>query len=207
MQAVKEKKLPALDDDLAQDVSEKFKTLADLKADLRSTLEKNLENKVRELKVNSFLEKVLETTTITLPESMVRAELESRWRSLARRFNATSEQLLGIVQSSGKGYDELLDEWRPDVQKALKSRLIVEQLMQELAVEANDEELEKELETMAASMNVGLDEVKKHYERDDMKEYLRSDIKEKKLFNLVLAEAKMKKGKKAKYLDLLADNG
>ncbi|GAB1481620.1 trigger factor [Treponema sp.] len=207
IQAVKEKKLPALDDELAQDVSEKFKTLDDLKADLRSTLEKNLENKVRELKISAFLEKLLETTPIELPESMIRAELESRWRSLARRFNATSEQLLGIVQSSGKSYEDLLDEWKPEVEKALKSRLIVETLMKELTVEASDEELEKELESMALSMNVGIDEVKKHYERDDMKEYLRSDIKEKKFFDLVLAEAKIKKGKKAKYLDLVANNG
>jgi trigger factor len=207
VQVVKEKKLPELDDDLAQDVSEKYKTLADLKADLKANLEKTLENKVRELKINAFLEKTLETTTVDLPESMIRVELESRWRTLARRFNASSEQLLGIIQSSGKTYEDLMTDWRPEVEKALKARLVVERLMKELAVEASDEELEKEFETMSASMGVSLDEVKKHYEKEDMKEYLREDIKERKLFELLLAEAKMKKGKKAKYLDLISNNG
>jgi trigger factor len=207
VQTVKEKKLPDLDDDLAQDVSEKYKTLADLKADLKANLEKTLENKVRELKINAFLEKTLETTTVELPESMIRMELESRWRTLSRRFNASSEQLLSIIQSSGKTYEDLMTDWRPEVEKALKARLVVETLMKELAVEAGDEELEKEFETMASSMNTSLDEVKKHYENEDMKEYLREDIKERKLFDLLLAEAKMKKGKKAKYLDLISNNG
>jgi trigger factor len=205
--ALKEKKLPALDDDLAQDVSEKYKTLDDLKADIKQNLEKTLENKLRELKVNALLEKVLETTAVDLPESMIRIELESRWRTLARRFNANSEQLMKILSASGKDYDGLLAEWRPDVEKALKARLVVENLMKELGVNVEDAEIEKEFETMAASMNVSVDEVKKHYERDDMKDYLRDDIKERKLFDILLGETKVKKGKKVKYLDLVANNG
>ena len=205
--ALKEKKLPALDDDLAQDVSEKYKTLEDLKTDIKKNLEKTLENKLRELKVNALLEKILETTTIDLPDSMIRVELESRWRTLARRFNADSDQLLKILAASGKDYEGLMAEWRPDVEKALKARLVVENLMKELDVKVEDADLEKEFETMAASMSVGVEEVKKHYERDDMKDYLREDIKERRLFDLVLAETKVKKGKKAKYLDLVANNG
>ncbi len=205
--ALKEKKLPALDDDLAQDISEKYKTLEDLKADVKSNLEKTLENKLRELKVNALLEKILETTTIDVPESMVRIELDSRWRQLARRFNANADQLMGILAASGKDYEGLMAEWRPDVEKALKSRLVVENLMKELDVKVEDADLEKEFETMAASMSVGVDEIKKHYERDDMKDYLREDIKERRLFDLVLAETKVKKGKKVKYLDLVAQNG
>ncbi|MFA6505576.1 MAG: trigger factor [Treponemataceae bacterium] len=205
--ALKEKKLPALDDDLAQDISEKYKTLADLKADIKGNLGKTLENKIREKKVNAFLEKVLETTTIDLPQSMIRIELESRWRTLARRFNANADQLMAILASGGKDYEGLMAEWKPDVEKALKSRLIVENLMKELDVKVDDADLEKEFETMAASMNAGIDEVKKHYERDDMKDYLRDDIKERRLFDLVFAETKTKKGKKVKYLDLVAQNG
>jgi trigger factor len=134
-------------------------------------------------------------------------ETDSRWRQLARRFNASSDQLLNILQSSGKNYEGIVAEWRPDIEKALRSRLIIENLMKELNVVSGEEELAKEFETMAASMGVGVEEVKKHYERDDMKEYLLEDIKERKLFDLVLAETKIKNGKKVKYLDLVANNG
>lgn len=204
--AIKEKKLPDLDDDLAQDVNEKFKTMEDLKADIKSGLEKNLENKIRELKVNAILEKILEKTDIDLPESMIRIEQESRWRNLARRFNADSDQLMKILASSGKSYEDLMNDWRPEIEKSLKSRLVVEEIIKELKIEASDEDIEKEIETMAAGMNMDVAEVKKHYEQENMKEYLREDIKERKVFDNIIAEAKIKKGKKQKYLDLMDNN-
>lgn len=206
VQALKEKKLPDLDDELAQDVSEKYKTLADLKADLRANLEKTLEAKLREIKINALLEKIVADSSIDLPESMFRIELESRWRALARRFNATPEQLVNIVASSGKTPDDLMAEWRPDVEKALKARLVVEKLGKDLGVEVGDDDVKKEIETMASSMGVGVEEVEKHYEREGMKDYLKDDLKDRKLFDLLLSEAKAKKGKKAKYLDLMGDN-
>jgi len=131
---IKEKKLPELDDDFAQDVNEKYKTLAELTADIKKSLEKNLEKRLKELKVNAILEQTLLTTPIDLPESMIRLELESRWRNLARSFNASEDQLLSMVQSIGKSYEDMLAEWRPDVEKSLKMHLIVEALIRDLVL-------------------------------------------------------------------------
>ncbi len=205
--ALKEKKLPDLDDDLAQDVNEKFKTLNDLKKDIQDRLEKNLENQLRNRKTNAILEKVLEKTPITLPESMVRLELDARMRNLARRFNVPEEQLVQIFSAGGKGMDEVMDEWRPDAEKALKSRLIVETLMKDLNLEATDEEADKEMEQMAENSGATIEEIKKYYDNENMKEYLKEDIKEKKLFDLMFAESKFKKGEKKNYLDLIQNNG
>lgn len=206
LKSLKAKKLPDLDDDLAQDVSEKFKTLSDLKASIKVNLEKNAENRIREIKVNAYLEKIMAATEVDVPESMIRMEQETRWLALARRFNVDTDQLLKILASSGRDYQSLIDEWRPDVERALKGRIIVETLMRDLAVEASDEDLNAEMQTMADSMGITLDEVKKHYEQEKMREYLREEIRERKLFDLVLAEAKLKKGKKRKYLDLMENN-
>lgn len=206
VQAVKEKKLPALDDDLAQDVNEKYHSLADLKADLKSNMEKTVEHRIRELTVQALLEKILEATPIVLPESMVQVEQDSRWRNMARQFNSTSEQMLKVLEGSGKTYEALMEEWRPDVERALKSRLIVETLIKDQGINATEEEVENEMASMAAGMGVPVEEVKKHYEKENMKEYLRDDIREKKLYDLLIRESKIKKGKKIKYLDLLGKN-
>ncbi|MBL8966574.1 MAG: trigger factor, partial [Spirochaetaceae bacterium] len=79
---LKEKKLPELDDDLAQDVSEKYKTLDDLKADLKKNLEKRLEQKLRQLKEKAVVDGLLARATVELPASMVDAELGMRWENL-----------------------------------------------------------------------------------------------------------------------------
>jgi trigger factor len=205
--ALKEKSLPEPDDDLAQDVDEKYKTLEDLKASIKDRLTKNLEKRLREIKLNKLLEKIMETTPAEVPESMIRLELDSRWRNLARRFNTSVEELVKIMGTTGKGYDDIMAEWRPDAVKALHSRLIVETLIKDLALEASDEEVEKEFETLAAESESPIEEIKKYYEQENMREYLKEDIKERKFFDILLAENKIKKGKKENYLDLVKNNG
>jgi trigger factor len=206
LSALKEKKLPDLDDDLAQDVDEKYKTLDDLKSSIRERLEKNLEKHIRELTISGILEKVLETTPIDLPESMLRIELDSRWRNLARRFGVSPEELEKNLQKTGQEPEDIRSGWKEDAEKALKSRLIVETLMRDLKLEASDEECAKEIESLAAGSGSPVDEVKKYYEQENVKDYLIEEIKERKLFDIFLAENKAKKGKSTKYLDLLPDN-
>jgi trigger factor len=121
-------------------------------------------------------------------------------------MNIDTDQLLNIV-NSGKGYDELTAEWRPNAVKALQSRLIVETLIHDLGLEASDEELEQEFKTLSEEANAPVEEVKKYYEQENMKEYLKEDIRERKLFDKFLAENTFKKGKKQKYLDLVTNNG
>jgi trigger factor len=205
--AVKERELPELDDDLAQDVDEKFQTLDDLKANIRKRLTENLERKLRDISVSGILEQVLETTPIAVPESMIRIELDGRWRAFARQLGVTPEVLTNSMENSGPNAREtILEGWRDSAIKALRSRLVVENLISEQNLDASDEDVEKEIETQAANSGISIDEAKKHYESENMKEYLKQDIKEQKLFNLLLAENTVKTGGKKKYLDLAANN-
>jgi trigger factor len=207
LKALKRKDLPALDDDFAQDVNEKFKTLKDLKADIKDRLQKNLDNRLREIKVSLFLEKLLEKASIDLPESMLRIELESRWRNMARQFNTSPEGLEKLFSSSGRKVEDIFEEWKPSAEKALDSRLLVEAMIKDLKIEAGDEELEGEFARMAENMDAPVEEIKKYYEQENMKGYLREDLRERKLFDEIFAKITIKNGEKQKYIDLLANNG
>jgi trigger factor len=207
LSALKEKKLPDLDDDLAQDVDEKYKTLEDLKASVRDRLVKNLDRQIREISISRLLEKILETTPVDVPESMIRIELNGRWRNLARQFGVDAEELAGRMEASGNGPEPILEEWRPHAIKALQSRLIVETLIRDLAIAASEEETERELETIAQETGTPPEEVKKYYEPENTRELLTENIKERKLFDLLLSENTIKKGKMEKYLDLVQNNG
>jgi trigger factor len=205
--AVKERKLPDPDDDLAQDVDEKFQTLDDLKENIRERLTKKLERTLRYIKINSIVEKILETTPIAIPESMIRVELDGRWNTFARQMGAKPEDLARSLEASGaKGRETILEEWRDSVIKSLRTQLIVESLISERNLDASDEDTEKEFETIAADSDISIDNVKKRYESEDMKEFLKGDIKEQKLFDLLLAENTVKTGEKKKYIDLAANN-
>ena len=205
--ALKEKKLPDLDDELAQDVDEKFQNLDDLKKSIRERLDKNLERRVRDLSIARILEKIMENTPVVLPESMIRVELDGRLRNLARQFGFTIERLIEMLAQTGEGLDDIEGKWRPSAEKSLHSRLIIETIMEEQHVEPSDEDVEKEMENLAAESGDPVDEIKKRYESDNIIGYLREEIRERKTFDMLLAENTVKTGSKANYLDVMGNNG
>jgi trigger factor len=204
LRALKEKKLPDLNDELAQDVDEKYQTLTDLKNSIRDRLGKSLDSRIREITVSKILEKVLETTAISLPESMVRLELDSRFRNLARRFNINLNELMDNLTKTGQDPEKMREEWRPEAERALKTRLIVETLIEELKLEASEQDMDEEIKKQAALPDAPED-IEQYYKQEQVREYLKEDIKERKLFDLLIAENKIKKGKKKTYLDLMAN--
>ncbi|MBP5792108.1 MAG: trigger factor [Spirochaetaceae bacterium] len=200
--ALKLRNLPELDDELAQDVNEKFKTLDDLKADIKKNLDSALENRLNEIKTTALIEKLVEKNPIDLPVSMCEAELNSRWRMMARQFQTTTEQLEKIITSSGQTKDQMLSEWKPDVEKALKGRIIIEKLLKDKNITVADTEVEAEYEKIAENASISVEEVNKHYADAQSKEYLVDDLKEQKLYKDLFEKIKVKKGEKKTFADL-----
>ena len=138
---IKVRKLPALDDDLAQDVSDKYKTLADLKADILKNLNIAKDRKIKEIKVNSLLEQLIEKNPIEIPASMLQAELNGRWGQMAQQFQTTPEDLERMVVASGQKKEDMLAQWTGDAEKMLKSRIIVDSLLKSKNISVTPEEV------------------------------------------------------------------
>ena len=200
--AVKVRNVPELDDELAQDVSDKYNNLEDMKNDIKKNLETALENKLKEIKSNSLLEQLVEKNPVELPASMVKAELDSRFRMMAQQFQTTTEQLEKMLTSAGQKKEDMLTQWTGDAEKMLKSRIIVESLLKEKDILVTAEEIEAEYEKIAAGAGVSVEEVKKHYEDPRSKEYLEDEAKEQKLYTMLFDQVKVSKGDKKTFADL-----
>lgn len=200
--AVKVRNVPELDDELAQDVSDKYNNLEDMKNDIKKNLETALENKLKEIKSNSLLEQLVEKNPVELPASMVKAELDSRFRMMAQQFQTTTEQLEKMLTSAGQKKEDMLTQWTGDAEKMLKSRIIVESLLKEKDISVTAEEIEAEYEKIAAGAGVSVEEVKKHYEDPRSKEYLEDEAKEQKLYTMLFDQVKVSKGDKKTFADL-----
>jgi trigger factor len=205
--ALKEKRLPELDDDLAQDVDEKFTTLEALKNSIRERLTWNLERKVKEVTVDHLLAKIMDSTPVDVPESMIQTELESRWQDLARQLKVTPDELEKKTEKPGRSKSLLFEGWRPEVVRALQLKLIVNTLIQNLGIGADDKDIEKEFEVHSRETGASVEKIEKYYESDQMREYLKEQIRERKFLDLLLAENTIKKGPHTKYLDLVSNNG
>ena len=200
--SLKIRNLPALDDELAQDVNEKFKTLEDLKNDIKRSLETAKNRKISELKNNSLLSQLVEKNPFDIPVSMLQAELDGRWRMMAQQFQTTPEQLEKMVTASGQTKETMLEQWTGDSEKMLKSRIIVDSLIREKNISVTPEEIEAQYAKIAQEGGISVDEAKKHYSDPRTKEYLIDDTKENKLYDEIYKTIKVSKGDKVNFEEL-----
>lgn len=206
VKAVKERRLPEIDDDLAQDISDKYETLEDLKKEIRSRLEETLKSRLRQIKADALVDKIVENSEVTPPESMVAAELHATWRNFVGRFGVPESQVAQLLEHQGRSQQDLLQDWRPEAEKSLKGRLVINKLIDLEQIEVSDDDVDARIKELAESSSTSFEDAKDHYQRQGMLEYLRDNLKEERLFDKLFAESKIKKGEKRKFLDVVGRN-
>ena len=202
IKALKVRNLPEIDDDLAQDVSEKYQTLDDMKNDIKKNMELAKERKLKEIKNNDLLNQLVEKNPFEIPASMLQAELDGRWNMLAQQFQTTPDQLEKMITASGQTKEAMLNDWTGDSEKMLKSRIIVDSLIRERNISVTPEEVEEAYTKIADESGMSVEDVKKHYGDPRAREYLVDDTKENKLFDEIYKEIKVSKGDKLSFKEL-----
>jgi len=204
---IKERDVPDLDDEFAQDVSDEFETLDDLRKDLRKRLEANAERRVRSIVVDDLVKQILAESTIPVPESMVATELESSWRGMADQYRATPEQMEQLLAMQGKTKEDIFEDWKPAAAERLKRSLLVQKLIESEQVDVSDEEAESRIRAEAENRKSDPDQVLEYYKNNNMMSYVKREMAEDKLFDQLLEKNTVKAGKKQKYVDVMSDNG
>jgi trigger factor len=203
VKTIKDKKLPALDDDLAQDVNEKFKTLDDLKKNIRASMETRLENEFKFQKEDLLFEKIIEANPFNLPESLVMSEITDNVRRLFGGGGAAgSDDVRRFIQSNA----EFVGILRPQAVKKIKKSLILHEIAESENIEVTPEEYKKELDLYAEAIGVSSEDVEKAYKDRPQQNPINNIVKEKKAIALIESKNKIKQGKKAKYLDIIPEN-
>jgi trigger factor len=118
----------------------------------------------------------------------------------------SDEQLDRLLAYSGKTRADLTADWKAGAEKSIATRLVLEKLVEDGKYECTDADLDAEWKRMADEASLSVEEVKVEYEKRGSLEYLKDRIKEDKLMASILAESKVKKGKKLSFVDLFADN-
>lgn len=194
--AIKERKLPDLDDDFAQDVKDSYKTLDDLKAGLRKNLERARADKLSSIKRDEILKQLIEKTPFDIPESMLQMELNGHWDMMAQQYGTSPEQFEQMASATGQDKETVLKGWESEAVATLKKQIITDSLVKARNVSVTPEEVEAEYTKMAEDSDAQVEDIKKYYEDAKTKEYLIEGIKERKMFDMLFKEVKVQKGDK-----------
>ena len=184
---VKVKEVPALDDEFAKDTTE-FETLAELRADVKTKLEEQAKNAADAEMRNALVEKVSANTEVEVPEAMVQHQIDNMLMELNYQLQYQGLNLQQLLEMTGRGLEELREERRADAERLVKSSLILEAIAEKENVEANDADVDAELEKMAAMYNMEVEKIKSSLRETDIED-IKGQIKIRKTLDLLVESA------------------
>lgn len=156
---IKEEELPEINDDFVKDVSE-FDTLDELKADVKSNLEKSKAARAEAQMKNSVIEKVYEANDIDVPDVMVESEVDNMMAEFEQSLGGQGMELKSYLEYFGKDEAEFRNDLREEALKKVKTRMIVSAVAEQEKLEASEDEISAEFETMAKQYGLEADKIR-----------------------------------------------
>lgn len=187
---IKEKELPELDDEFASEVSE-FDTLTEYKEDVKKNLEEKKIKEAKENKEREAVEAVVDLSEMDIPEAMIETQQRQMVDEFAQRITMQGLSMEQYFQFTGTNYQQMLDNVKPQAEKRIQSRLVLEAIAEAEKIEVSDEDFEKEIETMAEVYQMDAAKVREMLGEKEMKN-IRQDLAVKKAAEFVVENAKEK---------------
>ena len=186
---VKRNELPELNDEFASEVSD-FDSLDEYKADIRKKLQEKKEQDAKVENENNVIEKVVENAQMELPQPMVDTQAREMVENYARRLQSQGLNINDYMKYTGMTPEKLMEQMRPEAEKRIKTRLVLEKVVEVENVEVSDEKLDEQINEIAASYKLEGAKLKEMMgERE--KEQIREDLKVQAAIDLLVEQAKL----------------
>ena len=166
---IREKELPALDDEFAQDVAG-FDTLDEYKADVKKKLTEAKETEAKREKEDKVIEAIVEDSKMDIPEAMINTEASRNVENYAMNLSQQGLSLDQYMQFTGLTKEKLLDQMKPQAEKSIKGRLVLEAVAAAENIEISDEDYNEELERMAKMYQMEVDKLKDFIDEEEAKQ-------------------------------------
>ncbi|MDE6890353.1 MAG: trigger factor [Lachnospiraceae bacterium] len=190
IRGIKEKELPELDDEFAGEVSE-FDTLEEYKADVRAKLTETKEKEAKNLREEAVVEAIIKDSDMEIPEAMV----ETQQKQMVDEFmqgitmqGLTPEQ---YYQFTGASRERLIAQVKPQAEKRIKARLVLEAVAKAENITASEEDYEDELKVMAEAYQMEVEKVREMLPEKNAAQ-IKEDIAVRKAAEFAVANAKEK---------------
>lgn len=187
---IKEEILPELDDEFAKDVSE-YDTLDELKKATKDRLKKYADESAKNQMKDAVIEKVYEANPVEVPNVLVEDEIDRMLQELDQQLRYQGLSLDQYFQFLQKEPTEFREELREDATKKVQTRLVLMSIVEKEKIEVSKEELEEQLQEMAAQYQTDVEKIKEMIGVENLT-FLQKDIQLKKVIDLLFDKAVIK---------------
>ncbi|WP_163554222.1 trigger factor [Candidatus Frankia alpina] len=193
VRGVKEKELPALDDDFATTASE-FDTLDELRADVRSWLEQSRRTEQVGQAREKLLESLLERVEVPVPASLLEGEIEAREHRLSHELENIGTDRATYLETLGQSAEEFDAEVRETADKAIRSQLILDAVIDAESIGIDQGELMEQVIMRAQRSGLQPDVYAQQLAQGEGLQALMADVLRTKALFLLLENAKVVDG-------------
>lgn len=186
---IKRKNLPVLDDEFAKDVSE-FDTLDEYKADVLKRLGEQKEQTNQRDKENALIKKVVEASSVEVPDVMVDDEVESMFKEFENRLQSQGMNMELYSQFTGQTEEALKSQMREEAGNRVRNNLVLEAVSKAEGLEATEAELDAELEKLAGMYQRSVEEVTSIFRQNGMLDNIKADLAIRKTIDFLVENSK-----------------
>ncbi len=194
IKTVKEKQIPAADDEFASEVSE-FDTLDEYKKDLKKTLKEEKEKAATTTNERNVIAKVVENASVEIPAPMLEAQLDNMLYDYQTRLAQQGIPMDQYLKITGQTVEQIKDQMKESAEKNLKTSLVIEAIMEKENITVADERVDEEFKKIAEQYKMEYDDLKKTVS-EEQKESMKREIAFQETIDMLVAEANLVKAEK-----------
>lgn len=194
IKAVKEKQVPAADDEFASEVSE-FDTLDEYKKDLKKTLKEEKEKAATTTNERNVIAKVVENASVEIPAPMLEAQLDNMLYDYQTRLAQQGIPMDQYLKITGQTVEQIKEQMKESAEKNLKTSLVIEAIMEKENITVADERVDEEFKKIAEQYKMEYDDLKKTVS-EEQKESMKREIAFQETIDMLVAEANLVKAEK-----------
>ena len=172
---VKETITPAIDDEFAKDVSETAETLADLKKEVKERLVKAKNEEADNEFTQNIINKLVEGMQADIPDAMIDQQVDSIIRDFGYRLQMQGMSIDSYIKATGMDANSFRAMFHNQAETQVKGRLALQKVAELEKIEISDEDMEKEIASLAEQYNMDVKRVKEIMPADAMREDMKID--------------------------------
>ena len=145
LNSLREKDMPALDDEFVKDVSETANTVEEYKKEIREKLEKQAEERADAAFESEIIETVSDNAKIDIPNAMIEEQIDSMLRDMELRIMYQGLRMQDFLKYSGQTMEQMRQTYRQQAEDRVKTQLTLEAITKAEGIEPTEEEIDLSL--------------------------------------------------------------
>ncbi|MBQ3145348.1 MAG: trigger factor [Clostridia bacterium] len=185
---IKKKEMPEINDELAKDISE-FDTIEELKNSIKEKQEEQNKSRAKYETEDAVIKVVCEEAKVEIPAGMIEMEIDNMAQDIETRLRYQGMNLDQYLKMMNKTMDDFRTENKEQAENSIKTRLVLEAVAKDAAIEVTEEEISSKIKEMAENYGKKEDEVK---DNPELIRYVTDGLKTEKTINYLVENAKIK---------------